>query len=173
MLVQLAIRNEESQQMTEATERCKARSASVFSPNIDRLIWRQFAQQKGLLPATCDESTHVRLINDIGVERDAQVREGQYDFLEPPWEIRGGQCVAKASNVILDISDETLPRSKYAALFDSRNCFDDLRLSFLKQVCGHKLEDLIAQWRQADFQHGTAKMISKTYLISYLTSGKL
>ena len=74
----------------------------------------------------------------------------QCNFLDVPWESRGAECYAKGSSVVLDMGDVTLPQTKYAALFDGRPAFDDLRFSFLTAVCGHRLSALETQLQQGN-----------------------
>ena len=47
--------------------------------------------------------------------------------------------------MLLDLSDGTLPKTKYQALFDARPAFDDLRASFLLQAGGIDPVDLECQ----------------------------
>ena len=59
-----------------------------------------------------------------------------FEFLEPPWEVRNGECVVKGSSRRFVADESGGPVSKYAALFDGRSEIDSLRVSFLHATCG-------------------------------------
>ena len=65
-----------------------------------------------------------------------------FAYLEPPWEVRNGECVVKGTSLPFEVGESGGPRTKYAALFDGRPQFDNLRVSFLRAAGGKELECL-------------------------------
>ena len=120
----------------EAKLRCKDDSAQVFCADAERLFWRRLGWQAGVLPMDVDvlALTHHNLENMLDPGSVHYVAEN--DFLQPPWEILNGEMVVKGNVNRLPFPLENSPLSKYAALFDSRSAFDDLRLAFLWYVIG-------------------------------------
>ena len=136
---------------TLAIERCKLHSASVFRTDLDSSCWRLLGQQWGLLPCRGTALHEDDLLkHGIHSEYYADATDSQCDFLSPPWELRSAKWYAKGSSVALDVAHETLPWTKYAALFDGNLAFNDLRLSFLQQVCGPQMSALEAQIQQGN-----------------------
>ena len=79
---------------------------------------------------------------DSDHEAHAVPRRHDFEYLEPPWEVRNGECVVKGTSRTFETDEHGGPVSKYAALFDSRPDFDCLRVSFLHAACGKRLERL-------------------------------
>ncbi len=139
---------------------CKSQSAMVFRADLDATLWRRLGQQKHLLP-----------LRDVTREEDSLLQQGiwsehysaatdvEYDFLNVPWELRGVEYYAKGSSITLDVTDETLPGTKYAALFGGRPAFHGLRFSFLQQVCGHHLSDVDAAMQQEPRSEATLHLL--------------
>ena len=123
----------------------------MFRSDLDISCWRPLGQQKGLLPRR-GTALHEGDLLKYGIhsEHYADATDSQCDFLSPPWELRSAEWYAKGSSVALDVADETLPRTKYAALFDANPAFNDLRLSFLQQVCGPQMSALEVQIQQGN-----------------------
>ena len=106
----------------------KINSYAVFHLDLEKHVWRPLGVQFGLLP-----SMDVDPLDLSTSELEAFVE--QYDFLQQPWEYRNDLYIVKGTTEILDPRDRTMPKSKYAALFDPRPQFNGLRYSFLYIVC--------------------------------------
>ena len=86
-------------------------------------------------------------LSEIDLERYLDPTSPQYssqiDFLQPPWEDVRGERVVKGSVPAMRFPNAGAPRSKYEALFDSRQEFDCLRLSFLYTAAGDSMSSLL------------------------------
>ncbi len=111
-----------------AVAECRIRSASVFTFPLERAVWRRLAVEAGLLPDV------ERDFLCCGEQELRDLPKVNADFLEPAWEMRRGQLVARASSYPFVPDAYGGPLSKYAALFDTRSAFDALRLGFLTAV---------------------------------------
>ena len=115
------------QQADEMKARCRLLSSSIFRPGLDRPLWAVLAVHAGLMPPAM-----------VAADDEHE----NFEYQEPPWEVRNGECVVKGTNRRFEADENGGPVSKYAALFDSRPEFDSLRESFLYAACGKRLERL-------------------------------
>ena len=111
----------------EGTNMCLMQSASIFRPGLEKPLWAVLASSAGLMPP---EVAH------------AVPREENFEYQEPPWEVRNGERVVKGTSRTLHPDESGGLATKYAALFDGRPDFDSLRVSFLHAACGKRLQRL-------------------------------
>ena len=92
------------QKADERTARCRRQSASIFQPGLERPLWAVLAIQAGLMPPA-------ELAADSEQGAPAVAQHEDFEYQEPPWEMRNGEYIVKGTNLPFD-ADERRPRTE-------------------------------------------------------------
>lgn len=113
-------------------EDCKKWSCCIFDKELKTTLWAKLASDE-------------RLITALDMEhRDKNDKEGSstLDYESPPWFIRGCNKLVKGTSLAFESNTDGGPSTKFEALFDPRPEFNDIRIGFLLEVGGWKLQAL-------------------------------
>jgi hypothetical protein len=83
---------------------------------------------------------------DIYMTTCAVESVGLLEWLQTCYYSQGGNIRVYGTDIAFDDDISTMPACKYAALFDSRKCFDGLRFSFLSRICEPKWQNIDQCW---------------------------
>jgi len=147
------------QNRDEAFRKMQNESSTIFRFDLEESLWRPLASKYELLPS-CTEAYHLIDKEHINARLLLASTRGEenVNFLEEPWNLQNGNYIVKGTNELFIPDGLGGPVSKYAALFDERSVFNNLRCSFLIQVhlTADSLEDFVASSMTLSFEQKAA-----------------
>ena len=113
-------------------EGCKNWSCSIFDKELKTTLWAKLASDARLITPLDTENNNKK--NKAG--------SNTLDYESPPWFIRGCSKLVKGTSLEFESNTDGGPSTKYEALFDPRPEFNDIRVGFLLETGGWKLQAL-------------------------------
>ena len=128
-------------------EQASAASLEIFTLGLEQSQWRARAFQHSLIPSATDALLHMdRSALDIYMTTCAVESVERLEWLQTCYYSQGGNIRVSGTDIAFHDDISTMPACKYAALFDSRKCFDGLRFSFLSRICEPKWQNIDQCW---------------------------
>ena len=128
-------------------EQTSAAASDIFILKVEKSHWRGKASQHAFIPSATDAVLHMdRSALDIYVASLSIEAVKHSEWLQMCHDPQGGNIRVCGTDIVFDDDIATMPACKYAALFDSRKCFDGLRFSFLSRICGPNWQKIDECW---------------------------